>query len=317
LHNLSFIKGLELRPGCRILVSKRNMIIPQVEDNLDRGSFDEGLIPAVCPCCGTPTRVDTGGEAETLRCDNPVCPAQRLRQFVHFASKKAMDIEGLSELTLEKIIGKGWLRDFTDVYRLDEHAGEIQAMEGFGEKSWHRLWGAIQRSRSTTFERFLIAMDIPMIGRTASRELSRYFGGDLDALETAVDDGLDFTQLPDFGEVLHRNIHEWFRIEENRILWEELQKMMSIEKSTVVATEVQNNPFAGRTVVVTGTLVHFTRNSINARIESLGATAGSAVTKKTDYLICGEKSGSKLDKARELGIPILTEEQFLEMAGAA
>jgi len=315
LHNLSFIKELEFRPDCRILVSKRNMIIPHVENNLDRGAYDNTLIPSSCPCCGSPTRVDTSGTAETLYCDNPTCAGQRLQQFVHFVSKKAMDIEGLSEATLERFISMGWLDDFMDVYRLDRYAREIKQTEGFGEKSWLRLWDAIERSRSTTFERYLISMDIPMIGRTASKELCRHFNGDLNALETAVDDGFDFTQLNDFGEVLDRNIHAWFRIEKNRNLWEELQKMINIEKTANTVTEAADNPFAGRTVVVTGTLVHFTRNTINAKIESLGAKAGSSVSKNTDYLICGESAGSKLDKARELGVPVLTEQQFLEMAG--
>jgi DNA ligase (NAD+) len=317
LHNLTFIKNLELRPGCRILVSKRNMIIPHIEENLDRGGYDEQLIPSACPCCGFPTRIDPDGDAETLHCDNPACATQRLRQFVHFTSKKAMNIEGLSEATLEKFIGMGWLRDFTDIFRLDEHAGDIRNMEGFGERSWQRLWGSILSSRSTTFERYLISMDIPMIGRTASKELSRCFNGNLKALETAVDDGFDFTQLSDFGEVLHRNIHEWFRIEENRIIWEELQKMINIEQKSTNVTGGADNPFAGRTVVVTGKLEFFTRSSINAKIESLGAKAGSAVSKTTDYLICGENAGSKLDNARNLGVPVLTEQQFLEMAGTA
>jgi DNA ligase (NAD+) len=140
-------------------------------------------------------------------------------------------------------------------------------------------------------------MDIPMIGRTASRELSRYFRGDLNAFETAVDGGFDFTQLPDFGEILHRNIREWFMAEENRCLWEELQRALTIEKVTETTEKAADSPFAGRTVVVTGTLIHFTRDAINAKIEDLGA-----------------KAGSKRDKARLLGIPILTERQFLEMA---
>ena len=317
LHNISFIKELELFSGCRILVSKRNMIIPHIEENLDRNGFDKSIIPSVCPCCGLQTRVDSSGAAETLHCDNPACDTQRLRQFVHFVSKKAMDIEGLSEATLEKFIGKGWLHDFMDVYRLNEHAGEIQQMEGFGEKSWKRLWDAIQASRETTFERYVIAMDISMIGNTASKELCRYFSGDLNAFETAVDSGFDFTQLKDFGEILNRNIYEWFREEENRNLWEDLQKMLNIEKVTSSVAETTENPFAGLTVVVTGKLVYFTRDTINAKIESLGAKAGDSVSKNTNYLICGEKAGSKLDKAKKLGIPVLTEQEFLEMAGEA
>lgn len=293
------------------------MIIPHIEENLDRGHFQaEGLFPKSCPCCGKPTWIDTSGAAETLHCDNPSCVTRRLRQFVHFAGKKAMDIEGLSEATLEKFIEKGWLHDFTDIYRLDQHKAEIVALDGFGEKSWQRLWSAIQSSRSTTFERFVIAMDIPMIGRTASRELSRKFNSSLDAFETAVKSGFDFTGLKDFGEVLHRNIHKWFTIKENLQLWKELQKMITVEIKNSV-TEVTGNPFAGRTIVVTGKLANFTRESINAMIESLGAKTGSAVSKNTDYLICGEKAGSKLDKARSLGVTVLTEQQFLSMSKTA
>ena len=318
LHNVGFIKKLELKPGCRILVSKRNMIIPQVEDNKDRGNFDEQLIPSVCPCCGTPTRIDTSGESETLHCDNPDCSTQRLRQFVHFVCKKAMDIEGLSEATLEKFIGKGWLNDFTDIFRLDAHANDIVKMDGFGEKSWTRLWDAIQESRNTTFEQYLISMDIPMVGRSASRELCRFFNGNLNAFETAVFNGFDFTQLNDFGDVLHTNIHEWFLIEENIILWEELQAMMNIEKGvTNTSTEAADSLFAGKTVVVTGAITGYTRNSINAKIELLGGKPGSSVSKNTDYVVCGEGAGSKLAKAREFGVTVLTEQQFLEIAGAA
>lgn len=140
LHNVSFIKEKELKPGCRILVSKRNQIIPHIEDNLDRGGFDMSVIPGRCPCCGEGTRIQTNRKdrkvTHTLRCDNTDCAMQRLRQFVHFVDKKAMDIEGLSEATLAKFIGKGWLRDFTDIYRLDEYEQEIVEMDGFGEKSW-------------------------------------------------------------------------------------------------------------------------------------------------------------------------------------
>lgn len=321
LHNLSFIKGLELMPGCRILVSKRNMIIPQVEDNLDRGGFHaEILFPKVCPCCKEPTRIYTSRmdkrTTEILFCDNPCCETRRLRQFVHFVSKKAMDIEGLSETTLEKFIGRGWLHSFMDIYNLNTHREEIVRMEGFGEKSWQRLWDAIQSSRNTSFERYLISMDIPMIGNSASRELGRRFSGDLEAFETAVDAGYDFTQLPDFGETLHRNIHDWLKVEDNRYLWEELQKMMNIEKqATVAAVETGNNPFVGLTIVVTGKVEPYTRNGINAKIESLGAHAGSSVSKHTNYLICGEKAGSKLAKAQALGVSVLTPAEFFHLVG--
>lgn len=324
LHNLSFIEGLELMPGNRILVSKRNMIIPQVEENLDRGGFCmEDLVPSLCPCCGYQTMVHTtkkrvNGElklTKTLFCHNPNCASQNLRKFVHFVSKKAMDIEGLSEATLEQFIDRGWLLDFTDIYRLDQHREEIIRMDGFGEKSWQRLWNAIQKSRNTSFERYLIAMDIPMIGSTASSALGSCFDWSLRAFEVAVDTGYDFTQIPDFGETLQNNIFEWFSIEENRILWEKLKDMVSIEKKETNISEVQDNPFVGKTLVVTGKVELYTRDGINAKIASLGAKAGSSVSKNTDYLICGENAGSKLTKARSLGVTVLSPAEFFSMIG--
>jgi DNA ligase (NAD+) len=227
-----------------------------------------------------------------------------------------MDIEGLSEATLEKFIGRGWLCDFTDIYRLDEHTQEIVNMEGFGEKSWRRLWESIQRSRLTTFERYVVAMDIPMVGRTASRELCRHFNGSLNAFETAAYTGFDFTVLQDFGAVMRRNIHDWFKVKENQKLWKELQTMLTVTKKST-DKEKTGSVFAGRTIVVTGKLENFTRDSINTKIESLGAKAGSAVSKNTDYLICGEKAGSKLGKAMALGVTVLSEHQFLDMVKSA
>lgn len=324
LHNLSFIEGLELMPGNRILVSKRNMIIPQVEENLDRGAFSlKDLVPDRCPCCGCQTMIHTtqkrvDGElklTKTLFCHNPECASQNLRKFVHFVSKKAMNIEGLSEATLEQFISRGWLQDFTDIFRLDGHRDEIIRMDGFGEKSWLRLWNAIEQSRNTTFERYLIAMDIPMIGSNASRALGSQFGWDLQKFEQAVDSGYDFTRLPDFGETLHNNIHDWFSIEENRILWEEMKPMVNIEKKEMNAPTVQDNPFAGKTVVVTGKVEPYTRDGINAKIFSLGAKAGSSVSKNTDYLICGENAGSKLAKAQSLGVTVLSPAEFFRMIG--
>lgn len=326
LHNLSFIEGMELKPSCRILVSKRNMIIPHVEDNLDRGDFSlEKIVPKRCPCCGEPSRIHESRSMEegkekltkTLFCDNQNCETRRLRQFVHFVSQKAMNIEGLSEATLEKFIGRGWIHTYMDIYKLDRHRNEIINMEGFGEKSWKRLWDAIQSSRNTTFEHYLIAMDIPMVGNTASRALCRQFHGNLEEFEDAVHHQFDFTQLPDFGETLHNNIHEWFYDEENLYSWEILQQMLNVEtkppKDSTVST--QKNPFVGMTIVVTGKVEPYTRSEINERIEALGAHAGSSVSSRTDYLICGEKAGSKLVKAKELGVKILTPEQFFHMAG--
>ena len=325
LHNVSFIEGLELMPGNRVLISKRNQIIPHVEENLDRGGFCmERAVIQTCSCCHQPTRIHetksmvNGVEriTKTLFCDNPNCATRRLRKFVHFASEKAMNIEGLSETTLEKLIGWGVLHNCLDIYHLDEHRDEILMIDGFGEKSWQNLWDAIQRSRQTTFERYLIAMDIPMIGNTASRTLARQFNSSLEDFEGALLGGFDFTTLPDFGATLNNNIYEWFRDEDHWCFWAELREYVTIAPPTA-PVQTHENPFAGKTIVVTGKVEPYTRSGINAQIESLGAHAGSSVSSRTDYLVCGENAGSKLDKARSLGITVLTPSEFYHMAGIA
>lgn len=323
LHNLSFIKDLELHSGCRILVSKRNMIIPHIEENLDRGRFNKNLIPKKCPCCGKAARVysragDKGRLIETLHCDNPDCGSRILRKFVHFAEKKAMDISGISEATIASFMEMGFLHTFNDFYHLDRYHNEIVQMDGFGEKSYQKIQESIDRSRNTTFVRYVVAMDIPMIGTTASRALDQYFNGDLQEFAKAAVDCFDFTDLPDFGETMSHNIREWFHNGENLKLWKSLQKELNFEErgnKPMEKTELsmESNPFIGCTIVATGKLENFIRDGINSKIISLGATAGSSVTRKTNYLICGEKPGSKLAKAKELGIPVLTEQEFLGM----
>ncbi len=323
LHNLSIVEGLELMPGNRILVSKRNMIIPKVEENIERGGFDmDAVVPKFCPCCGYETMIHTtekrvDGEIrliKTLHCHNPDCSTQNLRKFVHFVGEKAMNIEGLAIATLEQLIENGYLHNFLDIYRLDRYKNEIIAMDGFGEKSWEKLWIAIQESRITTFERYLIAMDIPMIGNKASKILCRQFSGDLNAFKSAVDSCYDFTVLPDFGDTLHNNIYEWFEYEENQLLWEELKIYMSIQNVNQEIA-VKDNPFIGKTIVVTGKVEPYTRGEINLKIESLGAHAGSSVSKNTNYLVCGENAGSKLAKAQSLGVTVLTPAEFFSMVG--
>ncbi len=316
LHNLTFIKELELVPGCRILVSKRNMIIPHIEDNLDRGHY-QNAAPSICPCCGAATdirsRMANGRTIQTVHCSNPSCESQTLKKFVHFVCKKAMNIEGLSEATLEKFLNLGYLQTFQDIYHLDTHREAVIQMEGFGEKSFDRLWSSIQASRNTTFSRYLVSMDIPMIGRTKSRVLDTVFSGSLDDFKEAATNDYDFTQLEDFGDTLNQNIHDWFANEENLTLWDELQKEFIFEERKEENTMMKENVFTGCTIVATGKLQHFTRDEINSKILELGAKPGSSVTKKTNYLICGEKAGSKLAKAQALGIKILSEDEFLEM----
>lgn len=256
-------------------------------------------------------------DTKTLFCDNPACETRRLRQFVHFAGQKAMDIEGLSEATLERFIAKRWLHSPMDIYSLNQYQADIVKMDGFGERSWQKLWDSIQRSRETTFERYLIAMDISMIGNTTSRTLAQQFHSSLEEFEDAVFSRFDFTQLPDFGATLHQNIYQWFESEENWYFWTELRELVHIAPPAVPKTEAAKDlPFAGKTIVVTGKVEPYTRSEVNELIESLGARAGSSVSSKTDFLVCGEKAGSKLEKARSLGITVLTPAEFFQMAGA-
>lgn len=328
LHNLSFIEGLELHPGCRILVSKRNMIIPHVEENLERGKSQD-MTPATCPCCGQPTRIqsrsgDKGRIIKTLHCDNPECGSRILQRFVHFTEKKAMNIRGISEATLDQLIQIGALKSYQDLYHLDRYRDQITALEGFGEKSYENMICSINNSRSTTFGHFLVAMDIPLIGRTASGILDQYFHGSLRELELAAVSRFDFTCIEGIGDIMSKNIQEWFRNSDHLLLWRGLQKELHFENGLDAKTsgeennmnETTNNKFVGCTIVATGKLQNYTRDGINDKIISLGAKPGSSVTKKTDYLICGEKAGSKLKKARELGVTVLTEQQFLEMLTA-
>ena len=324
LHNLTFIEERKIRPGCRVLVTLRNQIIPHIEENLDRDNFIlERVYPQHCPCCGVATRIheskpDKDGRiVRTLHCDNEACDTRKLKKFVHFVSKKAMDIEGLAEGTLEKLLGMGYLHSVTDLYSLDRHKESIIRMDGFGEKSWQRLWDAIQSSRNTTFERFLIAMDIPMIGNDASRTLAKEFDSNLDAFMDAVNGQYDFRNLPSFGATLHNNIYDWFCNEENFCLWYELQGCVTIRKPEPQAVVNPGSPFIGKTIVVTGKVEPYTRDEVNALIESMGAKAGSSVNSKTDYLVCGENAGSKLEKARSLGVAVLTPAEFFSMANAA
>lgn len=287
------------------------------------------MTPAACPCCGQPTRIqsrtgDKGRIIKTLHCDNPECGSRILQRFVHFTEKKAMNIRGISESTLDQLIQAGALKGFQDLYHLDRYRDQIIALDGFGEKSYENMICSINNSRNTTFVHFLTAMDIPLIGRTASGILDQYFHGSLRELELAAVSRFDFTCIEGIGDIMSSNIQEWFRNSDHLLLWRGLQKELHFENGLDAETsgeeknmnETANNKFAGCTIVATGKLQNFTRDGINDKIISLGARPGSSVTRKTDYVVCGEKAGSKLAKARELGITVLTEQQFLEMLPA-
>ena len=311
LHNLDIFDSFRFGVGDTIQVYKANMIIPQIAENLNRsGTY---TLPKTCPCCGSHLTVETtAGGTRQFFCKNPHCTAKLVQRFAHFCEKTRMDIEGLSATTLEKFIGHGWIRDFGDLYMLERHKDEIINTEGFGVKSYERLQASIDKSRKCTLAKFIAGLGIPMVSRHAGRELDKVFCGDWDAFERAIWRDFDFSSLPDFGETMHKNIYNWYADPEEAKLWRPLLKHITFVKENHDMTNA-NNPFAGKTVVATGKLVNYTRDGIQMKLLELGAKPGSSVSKKTDYLIVGEKADSKLAKAQQLGVPTLTEEEFEAM----
>lgn len=312
LHNLDIFDEFQFGIGDTIKVYKANMIIPQIaENNTQSNTF---VLPMSCPCCGEPLTVKTtSGGTRQLFCENPHCTAKLVQKFDHFCEKTRMDIEGVSATTLEKFIGHGWIRNFGDLYDLEQHRDEIVNTEGFGEKSFERLQASIEKSRSCTLAKFIAGLGIPMVGRHAGRDLDAYFHGSWAEFEAAIINGFDFTQLPDFGETMHNNIHQWYRDAEEAKLWRPLLHKIKFIKETTTMSINTNNPFYGKIVVATGKLENYTRDGIQMKLLELGAKPGSSVSKNTDYLIVGEKAGSKLAKAQQLGIKTLTEEEFENM----
>ena len=315
LHNLDIFMQLLLGPGDKISVYKANMIIPQIAENHTKSASCP--IPAACPCCGEALMIHTSpGGTKQLYCENLDCPARLVRKFVHFCSKKRMEIEGLAEQTLETFVDRGWVKNFGDLYELERHKAEIIACPGFGEKSFTRLQQAIDKRRTCTLNQFIAALGIPEVGRHAGRILNRHFGGDWDAFEQAIRDGYDFTQLEDFGQVMHDNIYAWYNNAEEAKLWRPALKQITfLKEDNPMSETMKNNPFSGKTVVATGKLINYTRDGIQMKLLELGARPASSVSKKTDYLIVGENAGSKLDKARSQGVQIITEEEFERLLG--
>lgn len=318
VHNLSYIKDYDLNIGDKLKVYKANMIIPQILENIsatERGTKHGVQYPDACPVCGGSIRVEQVNDTESVYCDNPKCNGKKLGKFSHYVSKPAMNIDGLSEATLEKFINSGWLTDFTDLYHLNRYDKEIMRMEGFGKRSYDKLMTAIEASKSTTLARLLISLGIPYIGKTASKAISNYCAGDPYKFIELINDDFNWMQLEDFGEVMSASLKDWFSDDDNFKLYHCIVGHLNIQIEKVITTPVADNPFNGKTVVATGSLQNFTRDGIGKKLEELGAKVGSSVSKKTDYVIAGEKAGSKLTKAKELGVPVLTETEFMAMIG--
>ena len=230
----------------------------------------------------------------------------------HFVSKPAMNIDGLSESTLEKFIDKGWIKSWADIYNISAHKNEILCMENFGERSYEKLIEAIEKSKITTLDRVLNAISIPLIGKTASREISKFCNGSPVGFVGLTLAEFDFTELPDFGQAMNDSIYEYFSGKKRTDDFLDLLNYLTFPKQTEVQTI--DNPFVDKTVVVTGTLVHYSRETITNLLEQLGAKVAGSVSKKTDYLIAGDKAGSKLQKAKELGVKVLSEDEFKSLA---
>lgn len=311
VHNLSIMEGLKLGIGDTIRIFKANMIIPQIESNLTMSGNMK--LPDVCPSCGERTEVKDTGEVRTLVCPNPECPAKHVKLFTHFVSRDAMNIDGLSEETLEKFIDSGYIHEFSDIYHLDRYEEAIVAMKGFGQKSYDNLHGAIESSRQTNAVRVLYSLGIPGIGLSNARMIVRELGEDFAVLRRAKKERL--VEIYGVGEIMAENFIRYFSDETKG---EKLDRLLA---EVTIAMERKDETaaiLAGKTFVITGTLNHFpNRNACKELIESRGGKVTGSVTSKTDYLINNDamSQSSKNKKARELGVSVITEEEFLTLAG--
>lgn len=309
VHNISIMEELALGVGDQIQVYKANMIIPQIAENLTRSGVKD--IPKVCPVCGGATKIKMENETKTLYCTNPDCQAKHLKSFALFVSRDAMNIEGLSEATLEKFIGEGFIRDFTDIYHLDRYEETIKTLEGFGEKSYTKLITSVENSRNTTMPKLIYSLGISNIGLSNAKMICRAFENDPEKMMRATVEEL--TDIQGVGEVIARTFVDYFAKEAHRDLLKRLLEEVQIqpEEGTWTAQIFESMNF-----VITGSVEHFAnRREVKEIIEARGGKVTGSVTGKTNYLINNDvdSTSSKNKKARELGIPIISEAQFLEM----
>ena len=310
LHNLSYCEELALGIGDRITVYKANMIIPQIAENLTRSGNLK--LAAVCPVCGQPTEIRSDNEAKFLYCPTPDCAAKKIKNFSLFVSRDALNIEGLSEQTLEKFIAHGFIHHYSDIFHLDRYRAEIVTMEGFGEKSYENLMTATERARHTELYRVVYGLGIAGIGLANAKVLCRHFGDDFTKLRAA---GVEELQEVDgIGAVLAENLVRYFRdaaaMKQVDALLQDLEIEKRVEDSTTAKT------MEGKSVVITGSLEHFgNRKELQALIEQAGGRAAGSVSAKTAYLVNNDitSTSGKNKKAKELGVPIVTEEEFLRI----
>lgn len=304
LHNLSIIKQLELGIGDTITVYRSNMVIPKIDDNLTRSNTL--IIPEKCPCCGSETIIKDTDNSQVLMCPNPDCSAKKIAQFTHFVSRKCMNIEGLSEKTLETMLSHGFIHDFKDIYHLYDHRQQLIRLDGFGEKSIDNLLKSIGESRSVKLENFIAALGIPNVGLTASKTISKYCDGNYNKFYQLFEQAFDWTTLDDFGPTMALNLdnylNEW---------WREMDELAK-EMSFILPEEHSDNSLDGLKFCITGSFSQ-SRDALKKLLESRGAKFVSSVSKNLDVLFAGDKAGSKLAKAQQLGVRIANEKELIDM----
>ena len=309
LHNLSVIEQLELGIGDTITVYRSNMVIPKIDDNLTRSNTLK--IPTTCPCCGQPTEIKYTDNSKVLMCTNPNCAAKKIAQFTHFVSRKCMNIDGLSEKTLELLISHGFLHNYKDIYHLKDRKNEIMQLPGMGEKSVSKLLDSIEKSRIVTLDRFITALGIPNIGSSAAKAISKQFNGDHYNFVQALSNGYDFSQIDDFGEITNKSLHDWWNSKNPMI------ELLPVEMNFIVENDVSSSSnLSGKSFCITGSLTHYpNRDALVKAIEDNGGKYVSGVSKKTDFLINNDTTSTsgKNKKAMELNIPIINEDNFLKM----
>lgn len=306
VHNVSIVRELKLGIGDHITVYKANMIIPQIAKNLTQsGNF---TIPGTCPACGGETKLIKDSMAWTLNCTNPDCPAKQIKSFALFTSRDAMNMEGISENTLEKLLATGILSDFTDLYKLSDHKDVIVALEGFGEKSYEKMIDSIEASRNTTLPRVLYALGIPGIGVANAKVICRHFEYNPEYIINA--DADELSEVEGIGEILAKGIVDYFSLEKNKKLFCDILKELRLEE---VKVDRSNDMVNGRSFVITGSLnTYANRDELKAKIESLGGKVTGSVSAKCECLINNDvaSTSSKNKKAKELGVRIISEEDF-------
>ena len=310
VHNISIVKELQLGIGDTIKVYKANMIIPQIAENLTRSS--NLVIPDKCPVCGQEARIRKENDVETLYCMNPDCVAKKIKSFSLFTSRDAMNIDGLSEATLEKFIAMGFIHNFGDIFEIGKYKDQIVEMEGFGQKSFDNLMVSLEKAKKTTLAKVIYSLGITGIGLANAKVICKYFDDDIEKIRHA--DEEEISAIEGIGPVIAGSMADYFKSAENNQKLDHLLSHLHLVHEETSAEQV----FAGKTFVITGSVEHFSnRSEAKEFIEARGGKVTGSVTKKTDYLINNDKTSasSKNKKAQELGIPILSEEDFLELAG--